>query len=400
MSKELEEAVAAIESKIAATVEKYEGQVKDAGSAATEVRAEIKALAEQHKASVEASEDLQARFREVEQRVAGGFRGGAAQEKTWGGNLIDSESFAEFKAGRSGRAKIEVKNTILGEAGSPQEPSNVLVPEQRLPGIVPGAFRSLSILDFVPMGATNSNQIQYTRELAFTNASAETEEGAAKPEATLTFELVDDPVRTIAHWLKVSKQVMDDAPALSSYVDRRLRHGVQQRLQRQVIRGDGSSPNISGLSASGRHTAFVPTSGDNALDSLNRAKYAIIAADYSPNFIMLNPADWGAIERIKRGTADDGYVAGDGAGLAYINNGMTPVVWGLPVIASNDVESGKFYMGDSNAMQLFMRQGATVEMYEQDDKNVQYNLITVRAELRAALAVFTPAAIRYGDLEA
>lgn len=394
---ELDAAVKAVEDKLTEAVSKYEGEVKENGKAAEALRADVKAISEDYKTLIEEKEVLSERLKELEQQAAEGFKGaGAEPNQTWGEIFTGSDVFEQYKSGSMGKARVEVKNTILGESGSPQDPENTLVPEQRLPGIVPGAFRMLNILDFVPTGATNSNQIEYTREASWTNDAAETAEAGSKPESDLTFELVNDPVRTIAHWLKVSKQVLDDAPALSSYIDRRLRHGVRKRLQTQVLKGNGTSPNIEGLDQSGRHTAFTPTSGDQQFDSLNRAKYAVIAADYSPNVIFLNPADWGAMERLKR--TDDGYVAGENNALAYINNGLTPTIWGLPVVASNDVASGKFYLLDSNAMQLFMRQGAVVEMFEQDDTNVQQNLITVRAEIRAALAVFTPAAIQYGDL--
>ena len=393
---ELDTAVKAVETKLETALEKYEGQVKDAGSAANEARDAVKKLSEDYASVSEKSAEYAERIKELEQKASEGFRGDEKAYTTWGSDFVKSGAFQAYKDGQSGKAKLDVKNTILGEGGDPQDPENTLVQEDRLPGIVPGAFRALSILDFVPMGATNSNQIQYTRENAWTNNSAETAEAALKPESDLTFELVDDPVRTIAHFLRVSKQVLDDAPALQSYIDRRLRHGIQRRLQDQILSGDGTSPNISGLSDTGRHTAFTAEDGDTQFDSLNRAKYAVIAADYDPNFIFLNPADWGAMERIK--ASDDHYIAGQGNALSYINNGLTPTIWGLPVVANNSVPEGQFFLGDANAMQLFMRQGATVEMFEQDEDNVTHNLVTVRAELRGALAVFTPAAIQYGDL--
>lgn len=395
----VDEAFTQLESKLDETYKKHEAEVKENGKALAETRAELKALSDEYKAEIEAREDVQSRVKEVEQKIADGLKpSGTDVMETWGSKFVDSDALANYKNGQSGKARIEVKNTILGEGGSPQDPVNTIVAQDRLPGIVPGAFRMLNVLDFVPMGGTNSNQIEYTRESSWTNDAAETAEGGSKPESDLEFELVTDPVRTIAHWIKVSKQVLDDAPALSSYIDRRLRHGVRNRLQSQVLKGNGTSPNISGISDTNRHTAFTPTTGDNAFDSINKAKYNVIGADYQPNFVMINPADWGAMERLKISSTDDRYLAAGDAALSYINNGLTPLIWGLPVVASNDVGSGKFYVGDSNAMQLFMRQGAVVEMFEQDDTNVQLNLITIRAELRAALAVFTPAAIYYGDL--
>ena len=395
MANELNDAVQAIESKLAESVEKYEGQVRESGEAVKSIREEVKSLAAEHASLMQDMPGMAERVKEVEQMLASGTRGGDSEpEKSWGDSVIAAESFAEFKQGSGKKARVEVKNTVLGETTS--EPNGILSGANRLPGIVPGAFRALNLLDFVQTGTTGSNQIEYTREASFTDGAAETAEGAVKPESDVTFELVNDPVRTIAHWLKASKQVMDDAPMLASYIDQRLAHGVRRRLQSQILNGNGTAPNLAGLSATGRSTAFTPTASELALDALNRAKYLVIAADYQPNFILLNPADWGALERVK--VTGGEYIASGGAALSYINGGMTPLVWGLPVVASNDVTAGNFFLGDSSAMQLFMRQGVAVEMFEQDEDNAQRNLLTIRAEMRAALAVFTPAAIQTGAL--
>ena len=390
--------IKAVEASLEESLKKYDGQVQEAKSASNEVRDEVKALAEQHKTLKQAIDDVAA-------KGVGMAGKGAERQKDWGESLTSSDGYKSFMDGSTKSAKVSVKNTILGESGSPQDPDRILVPNDRLPGIVDGPFRALTVLDFIPRGTTNSNAIEYTREIpasespaGFDNNAAERAEGATKPESNVRFELISDPVRTIAHYLKLSKQVLDDAPALQSYIDRRLRFGVRQRLETQVLAGNGTSPNISGLSASGRHTAYTPATGDTQFDSINKAKYAVVGRDYQPGVVFINPADWGTMERLKVGSSDGRYLAGEGAALSYINNGLTPMIWGMPVVASNNVPSGKFYVGDASTFMLMMRQEAVVEMFEQDDTNVQQNLVTVRAELRAALAVFTPAGISYGDL--
>jgi len=381
------------ESKIEAAIAKYEGQLKDSGTVAGEAKAEIKALAEKHSALVDT-------INKLEQRLADRAEGGQ-RAKSLGEELVTSEMFKAYKEGRTSKLRMEVKNTIIGEGGSPQDPISTIVATDRLPGIVGGAFRQLRVLDVIPRGATSSNLVEYTKELAWTNAAAETMEGATKPESTLTFELVQEPVRTIAHWIKVSKQVLDDAPALQSYVDRRLRHGVELKLEQQVVNGEGTGK-LLGLLGTGNYTAFTPSDSSYIeSDTINDAKYRVIAADYVPSFVLMNPADLGRLERRKTAAAVTGsYIAGEGAALSYINMGFgsTPTLWGLPVIVSNSVPEDGYIVAAGDAMQLFMRSGAIVEMFEQDDTNVQKNLITVRAELRAALAVYRPAAVVAGGL--
>ena len=391
-----EELISAVEKSLDQAIEKYDGQLQESKSVANETRDEVRSLAEKHKELLDQSESLSAKFQEFEQNALTAMKGTEQKRESWGSELVDSEAFKAMVNGAK-HARVNVKNTIIGEGGSPQDPVDTLTPADRLQGIVPGAFRAHSVLDVVPTGATSSNAVEYTREASWTNDAAETAEAGSKPESDLTFELVSEPVRTIAHWIKASRQVLDDAPALQSYIDRRLRHGLRQRLEAQIIAGNGTSPNLSGLETTGNHTDFTPQSGDNQLDSMNRAKYAIIGADFMASHFFVNPADWGAIERLKAGTGES-YAAGDGNAVGYINNGLQPLAWGLPVIPNNNVNSGEFFALDINAMMLMMRQGAVVEMFEQDDTNVQSNLVTIRAELRAALAVFQPTAIRYGSL--
>lgn len=395
---EMKQVLEAIESKLAEGLETYHGQLEEFGSVQEGLKADLKKLAEDHAQVIEEVPGIASRMKEVEQTIAEGIGGGQDDEikKSWGTLFTESDEFKTFGNGQAQKAGLKVKNTILGEASG--DPSDILVPKDRLDGIVPGAMRALTLLDFVPTGRTNSNQIEYTRETSFTDNAAETAEGATKPESDLVFELVQDPVRTIAHWLKVSKQVMDDAPALASYIDVRLRHGVRRRLQSQIIIGDGTGSNLAGLTAAGRFTAFAATASETVFDGYNRAKEAVELADYQANFALINPTERGIAERTK--TTDGQFLGGDGAALSYINNGMTALMWGLPLVSSNEMPTTDLIVGDSAAFQLFMRDDATVEVFEQDDTNVQQNLLTVRAELRAALAVFTPAAIQYGAARA
>ena len=363
----------------------------------SEIDSMLKSAGAESKSAVEAAEkaakELKAmgdRLLEIEQKQAEGIKKGYEMPKSLGESFATSDEFKAFAEGRTSKARLEIKNTITGQSGSPAANSDTIVAPQRQVGIVSGAFRTLRIRDVMPSGTTSSNLVEYTRELAFTNSAAETAEGATKPEAALTFELVSAPVKTIAHWLKLSKQVMDDAPALASYVDTRLRYGVDLRIDQQLLNGNGSGQNIGGLAKAGNHTAFTPSSGDNAIDSINRAIYAVAAADYNATAIILNPADWGAIERTK--TNDDAYVFGAPQKLA-------PTLWGLPVIATNTMTQGKFMVGAFDmAAQVWNRQGTVVEMSEADDTNFQKNLVTVRAEARLALAIYRPASIQYGDL--
>lgn len=346
------------------------------------------------KAEAAASEiqKVSASILEMEQKLSDRVKAGKESPKTLGQIVAKSEAYKQFASGEIQKMRIQA-NTITGQSGSPAVNSDTLVQADRLSGIVPGAFRSLRVKDVLPVGTTTSNAVEYTRELSLTNNAAETAEGAQKPESVLTFELVTANIATIATFIKVSKQVLEDSSALESYIDNRLRYLIEDRYDKQLLTGNGTGQNISGITDTGNHTAFTPVTGENALDSINRAIQAVQVADYMPTGIMLNPADWHAIERLKVGTSDDRYIIGDPAA------GLTPRLWGLPVVVTNNLTSGKVIVGDfQNAYQVFDRSGVVVEMFEQDSDNVQKNLLTVRAEARGTLATLVPAAVQFGNL--
>jgi HK97 family phage major capsid protein len=375
---------------------RYESELKETGSVAASVRADLKSMSDDNAKLAKEVTTLSDQLTQIAQK-------GMKMEKpqraeSIGEQFVKSSAFQDYKSGKTSKAKLEIKNTILGEGGSPQEPTDVLVPKQYMAGIVGGAFRQLRILSLIPRGQASGNTVHYTRESSFVNRAAERSEAAQKPETDIVFEGVDTPVRTIAHFLKVSKQVMDDAPALQSYIDRRMTYGVTLRAEQQIINGNGTTPNLSGILASGNFTSLSASGGDTDFDFANRAKYEVIGADYMPDVYLINPADWGRMERLKTGlSGDDRYVGADGA-INYLQNGLVPTLWGLPVIPSNSVPAGKLICLSLDATMFWERQGVTVEIFDQNEDDVEKNLLTVRGEMRGAFTVFRPDAVVAGDL--
>lgn len=386
---QIEKAVDTLSASLDKKFEAYESQLAKTGEVSDDLKSDIKSMSDQYADLSKEQQSIMDSLTQIEQK-------GVKAEKrqpamSMGKQFVESDAFAKYRDGASNKARFEFQNnTIIGESGSPQEPTNDIVPLQTMPGLIGGAFRALNLLDLVPTGTATGNTVHYTRELTFTNSAAETAEGAQKPESTLTFEGVDVPVRTIPHFLKVSKQVLDDAPALESYIDRRLSYGVRKKLEEQIINGDGTSPNISGMLDTGNFTSLTAASGDDNFDFANKAKYKVIDSDYQADFYLINPADWGKMERTINATSGDA--------VGYLQNGLIPTLWGMPVITSNSVPAGKLICASSDAMMYWNRQNATVEIFDQNEDDVEKNLLTVRGELRGAFTVFRPSAIVAGDL--
>lgn len=314
------------------------------------------------------------------------------ESKTFGQLVLESAGIKSFLDGNTTRGRVELKNTIVnnGHATSRYE---------QLDGVVGGAFRRLSVMPTVMQGTASSNSIEYSKESNWVDGVASQVEGDTKAESTLTFAEVSTPIRTMPHFLRVSKQALSDSTFLASYIESRLRHGVNNYIENQIINGDGTGVKLSGWLATGNHTIISPLLTVDFFGLANKLKMAVIASDYEPDFYYANPADWGAAETARRGTGDNAFVAASGA-VSYVNNGLTPLLWGLPVVLSNNIPVGTLICKSADADMYVSREGTVVEMFEQDGDNVTKNLVTIRAEARGAELVFTAAAICVGDITA
>lgn len=388
---------------VKAAIDALEGRIQDAlkdmnekseagERISREARIELDAYLKDHKQLVDEVKGLKQDVRDqVQDLIAERQRNADAEEKSIGKLFTEAPSFKSLVNKESNRAHFNVKNTIVNSG-------NTVSQHEQMSGVQGAAFRRLTVMPTVSQGTTGSNIVYYSQENAWTNnAAPQAGEGAAKAESALTFVEVNKPVQTIAHFLKVSKQAIDDSAFLSSFIDQRMRHGVNLKVETQVISGDGTGNNLSGWLASGNSTATVATGTGNIFGLANKMKYEIIGADYEADYFYMNPTDWATMELTQRGAGDASYVAGSGA-ISYVNNGMQPLLWGLPVIMSNNIPAGTIVCKSLMADMYLDREDTSIEMFEQDEDNAQKNLYTVRAETRGVACNFAPAAIRTGAI--
>lgn len=314
---------------------------------------------------------------------------GKKNAESWGEQFVKSAQYSDFAGGRLGKMRVELKNTLTG--------SDTNVAPARMPGIVGGAVQPLTLEAFLPSVTTNSNAIEFTKENAFTNNAAEAAEGASKAESALTWTLVNMPVSTVAHWIKISRQLASDNVALAAYVNTRMAYGVNRKVETQLVSGDGTAPNISGILDTGNFTAHGIADADlgstlKKLVLIRKMIAASASAGFPADAILLNPIDWAAIEI-------DLMVTAAGQTLYSVTDGGQPRLFGIPVIQSIGMTADNVAVGAfGQAYMIHNREGVTVEMSDSDSDNFTKNLITIRAERRLALATERPAAVRSGDL--
>ncbi|WP_108397566.1 phage major capsid protein [Devosia submarina] len=336
--------------------------------------------------------EAKARLDEMDQKMAR-TGGGEDQPRTAGERFVEDEQFKAFASQNRprGRVLVEVKDITsltTDAAGS----AGALVNSDRRGLQVELPQRRLTVRSLLLPGQTISNAIEYEQEKLFTNNAAPVAEGATKPQSELQFEDKTATVRTIAHWMRTSVQILADAPGLRSIIDQRLRYGLAKVEEDQLLNGSGSGQNLLGLVTAA--TAYAAPGSLTATTQLDVVRLMILQAalaEYPPNGIVMNPIDMAAIEMAK--DAGGNYIIGNPQGT------IQKTLWGLPVVETQAMTVDKALVGAFNlAAQIFDRQDATVDVSTEDQDNFIKNKVTIRAEERLALAIYRPQAIVYGDL--
>jgi HK97 family phage major capsid protein len=255
-------------------------------------------------------------------------------------------------------------------------------------GIRPLLFKRLVIADLLASGTTGSNAVTYMKETTFTNAAATVAEGASKPESTLVFDQVTDLVQKIAHWLPVTEEMLEDVAQIRSYIDARLRLGVQLAEEDQLLNGNGTPPNIRGILARAGLTAAQARGADTNADAIFKQITTIATTVFvQPDGIVLNPANWQTVMLAKDA---NGQYYGPGP---FAAPQMSNRLWGLPTVPTPTIASGTALVGDfGGSAQVFRKDGIRVEASNSHNDYFIKNLVAIRAEERLALAVYREAA--------
>lgn len=360
-----------------------------------QIKAGVEAFKADHKTQLATLSD---RLVELEQKSVGGMSAlQAGGGQTLAAKLFASADFAAFRDRRVKTAGFPVaaKDLLAVYANTITQSGREISPYDRV-GIVGGQQRKQWLRERLSVIPIAGPGVEYTRETTFTNnagvqyeASPEAFEGVTKPESDIVFELISARCPTIAHWVKASRQSLDDQPALQAFLDMRLRYGLELKLESQIISGSGTAGQMTGLATAA--TAYTPATGDTGLDSVSKALALLENGGFTPDCVVMNPIDFGSLQRAK--TTTNEFILGDPAAATL------PVLWGVPVFKSASVASGKFLAADlQSSAALFVRQDAMVQMSDSDGSNFVQNLVTVLAELRAVLGVMVPAGVLYGNL--
>lgn len=301
---------------------------------------------------------------------------GPAEAKSLGDLFLESDAYSS--KGTETELDFDVKTLMETSAG--------WAPESTRTGkVVDIATQPIEILDLIPTTTTGQAAVVYMEETTFTNAAAEVAEGGTYPEAALALTEQSSPVRKLAVFLPVTDEQLEDVPQVSGYVNNRLPFMLRQTLQTQVINGDGIAPNLEGIvNRTGIQTYAL--SAEPVPDAVHKGITLVrVTGRAEPDAIGMHPNDWQDVRLLR--TADGIYIFGNPS------EATVPRMWGLPVAVSTTFAENTALVGAfGEYSELAIRRGIDVQVSNSHGTYFIEGKQAIRADMRAALQVYRPAA--------
>lgn len=310
---------------------------------------------------------------------------GASQDtktKTWGQRIAERKDWKDARTNRvEWRGEIEdvgLKTLFQTTAGFPPE-------SVRSGLLVEGATRPIQVTDLIPAFPIEQQNFVYMREDTRTHAAAERAEAAAYAESTFVWSQQTSPVRSIGDSIPATDEQLADEPQARSILETRLSFGVRQRLDGQILVGNGTPPNLRGIN----NTAGIGVQAlgtdpriTGFLRALNLVRFTGRAI---PNGAVFHPNDW--LEILLSQDASGEYLFGN----PFQGPGPQSL-FGVPIAQSDAQTENTGLVGDFMTFsRLDERRGVNVQVGYVGN---QFTLgqVTIRADIRVAFTVTRPAA--------
>lgn len=315
-------------------------------------------------------------------------RGGDHEIKSFGQHFVDSQAYKGRNGANGPEATldIELKHILKADmsTGDGWAPENT-----RTGRVVDYVTRPIQVVDLIPQNSTSQSSVVYMEETTYgtvngTSDAVEVAEAGAYPEAAFELTEQTSPVRKIAVYLPITDEQLEDVPQVRGYIDNRLPFMIRQRLDLQLLVGDGTAPNLAGVLDYSIQTQAKGS--DSTPDAIYKAMVNVrVTGGAMPNAVVMHPLDWQDIRLLR--TADGVYIWGNpsDAGVSRI--------WGLQVTEAQALTQNTALVGDfANYSELAVRRGINVQVSNSHSDYFIKGKQAMRADMRAAFVVYRPAA--------
>lgn len=351
---------------------------------------ELRGVVQAQNETRETIDRMQAEMKGLYERLpAGGYRPsiGASFGKQIATKLLEGKG--DFD--RSARLRVEVesasfferKATLLTTGGSPA--SDLYAAQNAATIGTYGGFAYGGVRRLFREVGIDGGAVFQVRESSNAGWSAGMQiEGQEKQESVAELTGVQIPVQTVATFINLSKQALDDINGLSAFLDGRLIWALEAELESQLLTGSGAGTNLTGLSGVAQlfdYSWLDYSAGWNVYDVIGASAAQLRLSGFTPSFVVMNPVDAFKMRHAK-----------DDEGRYLAAPGQLP-----PVIESAAMTEGSFVTGDSSQAVIRPRMAMTIDLSEEHGTNFTSNLLTIRAEMRLAFQILSTRGFVFGS---
>lgn len=356
---------------------------------------QIEILAKEFKNQVDAiksdTADLKAVVLELEQKGARRPSGGFFEEKSGSKALkkiIESDQVKSYRDKQASAVTVtsnfEIKALTtegLGIVGSTGYDTQA----QRDPEAIRFIQKPTTLIDALRVIPVSSASYEYVKlKSTYENAADyQTLEGDTKAEQSIPTEAKSVTHRTIAVTTIVSNQVISDNNSLQATIISLLGGGVLQKLEREIVQGDGTGSSIEGFAKHAKSYTGDASSATALIDAIGEARAEAKEAGLQPSVVLVNPV---TLQKLTGSKSLSGDYVLSGDGLPGLSD-----MWTLRIIESAACPRDEAYILDMEQIAVLDREQLTVKI---DDMTLMdQNLTRIRVELRASFANFIEGAI-------
>lgn len=303
------------------------------------------------------------------------------------------DAVKEVKERGNMRGFVQVKT--LGTMSLTNNVTGTIPQADREAGVLNQVRRQFTIRNGANVFGITSGTAEWVEEQNREGSASITAEGAAKPQIDWEYIVNSAQVKKIPAYVKITTEMLNDIPGMMGEINGELRYKVEYAEESELITGDGTASHLNGIDkyaqsidlASLAGTIIYPNNWDAIAAAITQIQ-ANTENSYMPNRIYMNPVDiFASLHGIKK--TDHDYI--NPVSVVANPNGVglpTVYVMGVPVVATNAVTAGTFYVADMTKFTIRDREAFVVSVgYENDD--FTKNLVTILGEKRLVSYVKT-----------
>lgn len=323
--------------------------------------------------------NMQGQIQEIFKKAEADGRLGELNNKSWRETMTDGQfQVQEFNT----KAVGVVTNANLSNGYASRQISDTVV---RIPA------NATHIRTLLPINTMTSAVFEYPQANSPAGEGApgyQGSEGTTKPQVDYDVTMVQIKPVTIAAWMSVSRQALQDISWLSGYASRKMTEDLLSFEDGEILMGDNGSNHLNGIVTQATSYTRTDSTWNTIFDYLIDAISQQETLNLPPTGILLHPRDYAQLLRYKTSTGEF-----DFPGLVFAgDNRATLFFMGLPIYKNNKIPRLTGLVGDWNQAELLVREGITFDVSYEDATNFRQNLVTLRIEERIALADYIPAA--------